>query len=267
MAGDWIKLEHTTPDKPEIYAIAEILGIDPDAVVGKLIRFWSWCDQQSVDGNALSVTSAVLDRITHQPGFSDALRKVAWLEVRSGSLQVPRFDRHNGQTAKARAVSNRRVAEHRKRPRNDESVTSVTPEALQKPLPEKRREEIRESVSAQAPASDFPPEKDPLAIVQVYPRKEGLAEALNIVRRQLDDGEDYEAMLAGTRACAAVIRTLPSGPLNRYVPSAETFFRKMKWKDDPDSFRRQGNTSTGQGQMSLEDARKLLGGRAAALDD
>lgn len=140
MAGDWIKVEHATPDKPEVYSMATILGIDPDAVVGKLIRFWAWCDQQSISGNALTVTDSVLDRITHQPGFSDALRKVAWLEVRSGSLQVPRFDRHNGQTSKARAVCNRRVAEHRDKC-NARSVTNVTPQALVKPLPEKSREE------------------------------------------------------------------------------------------------------------------------------
>jgi len=38
MAGDWIKLEHTTPDKPEVFAMADTLGIDPDAVTGKLCR-------------------------------------------------------------------------------------------------------------------------------------------------------------------------------------------------------------------------------------
>jgi len=140
MAGDWIKIEHALPDKPEVFRLADLLGIDPDAVVGKLVRLWVWCDQQTVDGNALGVTDAFLDRITHQPGFSVALRKVGWLQVRSGSLAIPRFDRHNGQTAKARAVTNRRVAAHRNK-RNAVSVTDVTLEPLQKPLPEKRREE------------------------------------------------------------------------------------------------------------------------------
>lgn len=153
MAGDWIKVEHATPDKPEVYTMATILGIDPDAVVGKLIRFWAWCDQQSIFGNALTVTDSVLDRITHQPGFSDALRKVAWLEVRSGSLQVPRFDRHNGQTSKARAVCNRRVAEHRDKC-NAPSVTNVTPQALVKPLPEKSREEKSNTSSNEEVGAD-----------------------------------------------------------------------------------------------------------------
>jgi len=40
MAGDWIKVEHWTPDKPEIFRLADELEIDPDAVVGKLVRLW-----------------------------------------------------------------------------------------------------------------------------------------------------------------------------------------------------------------------------------
>ncbi len=40
MAGDWIKVQHVTPDKPEVWQIADRLDIDPDAVVGKLIRVW-----------------------------------------------------------------------------------------------------------------------------------------------------------------------------------------------------------------------------------
>ena len=140
MAGDWIKIEHALCDKPEVIQMSDKLRIDPDAVVGKLVRFWSWCDQQSIAGNALGVTKMFLDRLTHQPGFSDALLKVDWLQVRSGSLEVPRFARHNGQTAKARAVTNRRVSKHRNIS-NDDGVTNVTQTPLQKPLPEKRREE------------------------------------------------------------------------------------------------------------------------------
>jgi hypothetical protein len=41
MAGNWIKFDTSTSDKPEVWAIAESLGIDPDAVVGKLLRVCS----------------------------------------------------------------------------------------------------------------------------------------------------------------------------------------------------------------------------------
>ena len=61
MAGDWIKIEHVTPDKPEVWEMAELLGIDADSVAGKLLRIWIWADQQTISGNARSVTFA-LDR-------------------------------------------------------------------------------------------------------------------------------------------------------------------------------------------------------------
>lgn len=144
MAGDWIKVEHTTPDKPEVVKLAGILGIDQDAVVGKLLRLWIWADQQSVSGNAIAVTNSFLDRLVFCPGFAAGLVKVGWLNGREGLLSIPNFDRHNGQSAKNRANTNRRVANSRKAHHERVAKTcneNVTLEPLQKPLPEKRRED------------------------------------------------------------------------------------------------------------------------------
>ncbi len=133
MAGDWIKIEHALPEKPEVDRLADLLSIEPDAVVGKLVRLWSWADQHSLDGNGVSVTEKSIDRRVSHSGFAAALRKVGWLEGRDNALSFPNFSRHNGQTAKSRAVTNRRVAEYRN--------AHVTGPPLQKALPEKRREE------------------------------------------------------------------------------------------------------------------------------
>ena len=135
MAGDWIKIEHVLPDKPEIQVMSALLNIDPETVVGKLCRVWIWADQQSIDGNALSVTDAFLDRLTNCPGFAIAMRKVDWLTGRDLALSFPRFDRHNGQTAKARALTRKRVDMHRN--------ASVTLEPLQERY--QRREEKNNS--------------------------------------------------------------------------------------------------------------------------
>lgn len=136
MASSWIKVEVITPDKPEIYQIAEILGIDPDAVLGKLIRVWSWADLQTLDGNAGSVTKSVIDRITFITGFADALISVGWMRNDKGKLVLPNFDRHNGESSKQRALTNRRVAEHRERKKK-----KVTQTPLPKQLPEREEEE------------------------------------------------------------------------------------------------------------------------------
>ncbi|MEQ9832143.1 DnaT-like ssDNA-binding domain-containing protein [Pectobacterium versatile] len=154
MAYEWIKVEVITPDKPEIYQLAEILSIDPDSVLGKLIRLWSWADQQTIDGNAngnaTSVTKNAIDRITFFPGFADALLQVGWLKAEGNTLMFPNFERHNGKSSKKRTLSNRRVTEHRKKPSNGNAngnATSVT-SGFQKALPE---EELEEEVKDKPP--------------------------------------------------------------------------------------------------------------------
>lgn len=143
MASNWIKLEVITPDKPEIFRIAEILNIDPDAALGKVIRFWAWADQQMIDGNAecnaRGVTKSAIDRITFMAGFADALIQVGWLVESDGVLSLPNFERHNGKSSKKRAVTNERVTKIRelKRKGNAASVTQTD----QKALPEEEEEE------------------------------------------------------------------------------------------------------------------------------
>lgn len=145
MAGDWIKIEHATPDKPEIVKMAAVLGIDQDAVFGKAVRLWIWADQQSVDGNALSVTDSFIDRLAYCPGFAAALRKVGWLVGRDGLLSIPNFCRHNGKSAKTRALTKDRVA--KSRDCNAESVTEALPE-------QELEREKNKSAAARPPAAE-----------------------------------------------------------------------------------------------------------------
>ena len=139
MAGDWIKIEKITPEKPEILRISVILKRNSDEIFGKIFKIWRWADDQSVDGIGMEITEDFIDRLAGKKGFAVAMRTVGWLAGVDGSLEFPGFLRHNGESAKARAETNRRVAEHRERKRGD--VASVTGKPLQKPLPEKRREE------------------------------------------------------------------------------------------------------------------------------
>ena len=149
MAGDWIKIEHWTPDKPEVFRMAELLDMDPDAVTGKLIRIWIWADQQTITGDARSVTRASLDRLTQRHGFADAMLKCGWLEETEGGFHFVNFDRHNGETAKTRALNAKRNGKLRSRRhvRDAASVTSASPRE------EKRREDIDTpiGVSGQTP--------------------------------------------------------------------------------------------------------------------
>ncbi len=158
MAGDWIKFETATSDKPEVWAMAQSLGIDADAVVGKLLRVWAWFDQQTQEGNAVgngasvtsSVTKALLDRRVGVSGFCDSMILSGWMADDGHSLTLPNFDRHNGKTAKTRAMTAKRVASHKAKS-NAGSVTSSVSDAL--PREEKRREEINTPLPPQGEPS------------------------------------------------------------------------------------------------------------------
>ena len=94
-------------------------------------------------------------------------------------------------------------------------------------------------------------------IVSAYPRREAKAECLAIVAKHIANGEDPEAMLAGTRAIASAIQQLPAAHLNKYVIGAAKFFRDKRWTDDPATWLRQGS-----GVGTTSDGAKLeLGGR------
>jgi hypothetical protein len=137
MAGDWIKMEMELSDKPEVHYIANALTLDPDAVVGKLFRVWSWFNKHTVDGNAHGVTFLLVDRICGVTGFGEAMSFAGWLEQRDKVLHMPNFEYHTSESAKKRALTAKRVANHKAKSNAEGNAASVT-SAL--PREEKRRD-------------------------------------------------------------------------------------------------------------------------------
>lgn len=137
MAGSWLKMRHDLSDDPAVIRLSDAVGIDEDAVIGKLFRLWSWADRHTVDGQAEGVGLGWVDRLARCQGFASALVRVGWLVETDEGLSFPRFDRHCSDTAKARALGKNRVEAHRNGPTVTPRGRPVTVEAL----PEKRREE------------------------------------------------------------------------------------------------------------------------------
>lgn len=138
MAGDWIKMRVDLATDPAVIGIAASLDCTEFEVVGMLHHFWSWVDAQSRDGHAASVTKSWIDRYVQRVGFANQLEKVGWLVAENDGISIPNFERHNGQSAKKRAVDGKRQKTHRenlsREPSRNERDKSVTRE-------EKRREE------------------------------------------------------------------------------------------------------------------------------
>lgn len=156
MAGDWIKFEVATPDKPEVYQLADLANIDPDAAVGKLLRVWSWFDQQTENGNAPSVTKKLLDRSVCVTGFCDFMISVGWMDECEGVIHLSNFERHNGKTAKNRALTAKRVAKHKGKGNaegNGQSVSGALPR-------EDNREDIKDPSTSPEFSDDPAPEPE-----------------------------------------------------------------------------------------------------------
>lgn len=137
MAGDWIKVESCTPNKPEVMKLARLLGVSRDDAFGKAMRFWIWVDGISVDGHVDGVTSHDVDAVVGAERVARAFESVGWLRIddENQSIEIPNFERHNGQTAKARALKTNRQSKWRAKRVDGAASTEASPE--------KRREEKR----------------------------------------------------------------------------------------------------------------------------
>lgn len=156
---EWIKLESTTPDKPEVLKVARILGIDRDAVLGKLIRLWRWFDANSIDGIVDAVVDADVDAVVSHAGFCAALKVVGWYasDEKNERVTLPNFSHHNGETAKKRAEKARRQAKWRAG-RVGAPVDARAPTTAST-REEKRREE-KSKKKTPLPPLEFPPALD-----------------------------------------------------------------------------------------------------------
>lgn len=123
MAGDWIKMRSDLAEDPAVICIAGKVGLDEFAVVGRLQFLWAWFDAQSRDGHAAGVTKAWVDRKVQCDGFAQAMVDAEWLIVTPGGIEVPNFDRHNGETAKTRALGTKRKQKERASASGHDGVT------------------------------------------------------------------------------------------------------------------------------------------------
>jgi hypothetical protein len=137
VAGDWIKMRTNLDTDPAVVRIASGLKTDRFTVVGRLHKIWAWANEHLTDGRDVPIDSEFLDALVESPGFSEQLRRVGWLTGRDGSLCFPSFERHNGASAKQRALDAARKKSVRK-------MSGKRPDTNRtKSGPEERREEKR----------------------------------------------------------------------------------------------------------------------------
>jgi hypothetical protein len=188
MAGEWIKVTTNLSTKPEVFKLARLIGTNVDHAVGMLFRFWCWADLITVDGVVDGVVARDVDDVVYQEGFCDALAQTGWVEIlpNNSGIRLPNFERHNGESAKKRALKNERQARWRAG-----NVDGEAPQKrLQERLPEKRREEKTNTPRAKNSKVEIPTDFQPSEETKAWAVKKGFAEFLPA---HLDYFRDYAA--------------------------------------------------------------------------
>lgn len=233
MAGDWIKMRCALPEDPAVLLMAAELAMDSYGVIGRLHRVWSWFDQQSRNGHAPVTLISHIDTLAGVTGFVDALKKARWLTVTNDEMVIPNFDRHNGQTAKQRALATKRKQKERvtkaSRKSRDKSVTRE----------EKRREDINTPI--------VPKGKRVCCALfdtfwSIYPAKVGKDKArpawVRAVSRCVSRFDDSAAAEAFIVERAEAFSKSPVGQSGQYCPHPTTWLNGGRYDDDPATWNR-----------------------------
>lgn len=154
----WIKMRCDLTDDPSVIRMASILKADRFAVVGRLHKFWAWCDSHTVDGLVEFVDEEIVDELVSMSGFAKAMQLVGWLELLNGAVALPKFDRHNGKSAKKRAEATERKRlsrlaeddEDEDEPQEDVTAKNMLSQKnatdVTKKCDQRREEKIREDI-------------------------------------------------------------------------------------------------------------------------
>jgi len=170
MAGDWIKWSKGLASRREVVLVAAKLGLDRHDVAGRLMVLWEWADDNIPDSDIddLSLDASLslgdkafsfIDALVCFPGFADALAssEVRWLTARSsGRIAFPHFGRHNGTTAKTRALESRKKQRQRAKGKKSSPETSRNQRDNNGTREERREESNNLSLSSTAHDEPIP---------------------------------------------------------------------------------------------------------------
>lgn len=249
----WIKWTHGLSRKPEVMQIAYRLSRSRHEVAGLLMEWWEWTDvnvniDESASGYDPDACPGVvrvgedglrmIDAITGVTGMAESLVSVGWASIENGNLVLPNFGRHNGKSAKARALD---AARKRADRRNSVRKTSGSKPDKIRNRGEERREEksntplppVGGSVEKPARARKLKDEHPHFAAFwSAYPLKVAKAKAsAAFAKINPDDG-----MLA--RMLAALDWQKKSAKWTKdngeYIPHPATWLNAARWDDQPD---------------------------------
>ena len=188
MAGDWIKWVKGLVERREVIAVGNRLGIDRRIVACSCMTLWEWADDNTVDGTIEGVGDGDIDAIVRINGFARSLAAVGWLKLHPNGISFPGWQRHNGETAKKRALDSQRKRAKRvskSRPENVRKMSGCEPDK-NRTREEERREDSQLEVFSGGAVEPKEQSLFPDDVILVFPCIGSGAKAWRLFRSQLE---------------------------------------------------------------------------------
>jgi hypothetical protein len=220
------------------------LNLDRHLVAGLLLELWEWVDENVTEESRPCTDSddamiplgphaaRHLDSLVGVQGFADAMSSAGWLSLRSDHAAFPNFFRHNGSSAKDRALAASRQARKRRKnvtiPSRADRDNTVTRE-------EKRREENKDPPNPPAGGGGGKLKRGPEVPLfaefwAAYPRKVAKAAAVRAFTKLGPDRGLLDAMLAAIRVQSDSPGWTKDG--GAFVPHPASWLNGRRWEDE-----------------------------------
>jgi hypothetical protein len=211
---------------PKVVRMSSALGADRFRIAGGLLSVWCLFDTHSEDGCLIGYSEKMLDELAAWSGFSAAMMLVGWLEKDGESLMLPRFEEHNGSSAKRRAQDTNNKRERRQMSARDADKIGTREE--------KRREDklISKDINTKG-AFSYPDWFDDLW--KLYPTRAGSNDkkkAFQAANARLTEGRTQAELFAAVDRYRFFV--VATGKVStEYVKQGATFFGPNDNLDNP----------------------------------
>lgn len=252
MTNEWIKLEMTLWEKPEVLMLSTELNLSIDEVVSKLLRLWTWFDINTKNGHASVTLVSHLETKLSVTGFFEAMKKVGWLIEKEGEIIIPNWDRHNSNSAKKRALARERQRRHRQNSvtlmSQNSNAGSVTKTSLEieiekeieiKTKKEKNIKKRKKDFSDGEKNSGLTPEKNSAKnspcdekfkiFWDEYPKKTGKKYANQVFQKLNPDENLFQRIM---HAVCETNRLRWNFTDKQFIPDPSTWLNGARWTDE-----------------------------------
>lgn len=130
--ASWVEVHATLPDHPKVLRAAKALKIDSDALVGKLVRLWTWAVDNREDGILNEFDVEKLSERMNYKGDNDALIGVLVIhglldDAGDGCLEIHDWTEHVEMLVDKREKKRKQTAERVKRWREKQKNCECNP--------------------------------------------------------------------------------------------------------------------------------------------